>query len=530
MSDNENNDVQREVKFEYPQNNSSEKSEGILDEDSIPDEEVLYHTGTSQESDLYGSDSEEAGPKESDEPETESSEETSEDNGLSEAQQNLDQIEYEKSSETLINEAEASKKINPEDQNKNEGYFFDRQKVFWIVGIVSILTIFFLVFALPHLSKDKTKKEKKMQQATKTWSAVDEWVEPAKEPEEEKDTTPQNSTEVEEEDEEIPPLDKIERDDDEDYSGGSSKPKRPVTNANEQQKSIFRLSLEDNNPNKQYNYDNVRVKNPNQNGNQNYNQYNEYTGGNSYAYTPPALNDNIGRYMASLNGDTYDRQNNQSGKEEFFNRGGTGGQYNWNSEYTLWKGTIIPAVLETAINSDLPGVVIATVTTNVYSSLDGKHLLIPQGSKLYAEYSSSISYGQNRIQVVWNTLIRPDGLEVNLGGLNGVDPTGASGYTGYKSVHPFEWLKAMGLIACFSIVDTKLNQTIANSSNLYTQNVLNDTYSETKKLNNKIVDRALDIQPTIKIPSGKKVDLITNVSMELPPLEPYPVAKKYKRD
>ena len=88
----------------------------------------------------------------------------------------------------------------------------------------------------------------------------------------------------------------------------------------------------------------------------------------------------------------------------------------------------------------------------------------------------------------------------------------------------------MGLIACFSIVDTKLNNQIANSANAYQQNVLNDTYAEVKKLNNKIVDRALDIQPTVRIASGKKVDLITNVSMDLPPLEPYPVDKKYKRN
>lgn len=439
------------------------------------------------------------------------------------------QQDYTPNQDTLINQAEASKKQNPDLlKKKNEGYTFDRQKVFIIVGVLAILGIFFLVFIMPLLNKDKVKKENELQQASKTWSNVEDWVEPPKEDEDE-DTGPYNSSDVQEnneDDEEIPPLE-IEKDSDDDNLTSSSST-RPQTNSNEQQKPLMRISLDDNGTDYERRYAGVQVKDSNQA--QNGNPYAAYNGGNAYAYTPVTLSENMNRYMASMNGNTYEQQNNQSGKQKFFKDGGTGGQYQWNSEYTLWKGTIIPAVLETAINSDLPGVVIATVTTNVYSSLDGKHLLIPQGSKLYAEYSSSISYGQDRVQVVWNTLIRPDGLEVNLGGLNGVDPTGTAGYKGFKTNHPFEFVKALGLIACFSIVDTKVNNQIANSANAYTQNVLTDTYSEVKKLNNKIVERALDIQPTIRIASGRKVDLITNISMELPPLEPYPVTKKYKRE
>ena len=171
----------------------------------------------------------------------------------------------------------------------------------------------------------------------------------------------------------------------------------------------------------------------------------------------------------------------------------------------------------------------AHVTKSVYSSQDGQYLLIPQGSRLFGEYSSDISYGQNRIQVVWNTLIRPDGLEVNLGSMNGIDSYGVSGYAGWKSEHPFEYVKAFGLIAMYSILDTKAMNMIDTSNNAYAQNALSDVYSETKKLNNKIVDRALDIQPTIRILSGTEVNLITNVTIDLPPLEPYEVEEKYVR-
>ena len=67
-------------------------------------------------------------------------------------------------------------------------------------------------------------------------------------------------------------------------------------------------------------------------------------------------------------------------------------------------------------------------------------------------------------------------------------------------------------------------------TNEYAKNVLTDVYGETKRLNNKIVDRAMDIQPTIKIKSGTEINLITNVTIDLPPLEPYDVVEKYVRE
>ena len=227
----------------------------------------------------------------------------------------------------------------------------------------------------------------------------------------------------------------------------------------------------------------------------------------------------------------YTTQNNQSAKQQFANNNASGGgNYRWNSLYSLWKGTVIPAVLETGINTDLPGVVTAKVTQNVYSSQDGQYLLIPQGSKLFATYNSSISYGQNRIQVAWDTLIRPDGLEINLGSVMGVDKKGFCGYSGWVSEHPFEYAKALGLIAIFSLIDTKINNTLANSNNNYVQNMIAETYNETRKLNNKILERALDIQPTLYKLNGSKVNLITNITMDIPPIEPFSAEQKYVRE
>ena len=88
---------------------------------------------------------------------------------------------------------------------------------------------------------------------------------------------------------------------------------------------------------------------------------------------------------------------------------------------------MIAGALVTGIKSDLPGDVIGTVTEPVYDSATGKFLLIPQGSRLMGKYNSQMSYGQSRVQVVWNRIILPDTSSLKLDNLAGADPAGYSG-------------------------------------------------------------------------------------------------------
>lgn len=301
--------------------------------------------------------------------------------------------------------------------------------------------------------------------------------------------------------------------------GGTSA--APLTNRNEQQKALAHIPLA-----------NGAGAGGAQNGGNAALSANPY--GPTGPYTPAALQENIESYLSLLQGnsaDSYARQNDQAGKRQFMGDGaGAGGGYRWNAPNSLWKGTIIPAVLNTGINTDLPGMVTATVTENVHSSQDGRYLLIPQGSRLTATYNSSITFGQDRIQVAWDTLIRPDGLEVNLGNVPGADAQGFSGYTGWVSEHPFEYAKALGLIAVFSLLDTKAGNVVADATNTYAQNAVADTYREAQRLNNRVLERALDIQPTLSKLNGSKVYLIINVTMELPPIEPFATGQRYARE
>ena len=223
------------------------------------------------------------------------------------------------------------------------------------------------------------------------------------------------------------------------------------------------------------------------------------------------------------------QQQFQTNKEQFFNNKGNNSQGYYLSNSSLWDGTIISGALVTAINTDNPGVVIARVTENVWSSYDHSYLLIPEGSLLYATYNSSVNYGQDKVQVAWNLLIRPDGYRVELGNMNGVNAQGMSGYDGKVSNHPFETLKALGLVAVFSILQTEITGQLEDQKNDYIKNAITDVYAQSTSIGNRILDKALDIKPTIKIKEGTEIKIITNKPLELPPVEIPEVSRKYIR-
>src|SRR3546814_14127926 len=96
-------------------------------------------------------------------------------------------------------------------------------------------------------------------------------------------------------------------------------------------------------------------------------------------------------------------------------------------------GTAIPASLVTGINSDLPGLVIAQVTGNVYDTPTGRYLLIPQGARLIGKYDSVIAFGQSRAPVIWNRIVMPDGSSVVIENLTATDTAGYAGHNDRKT-------------------------------------------------------------------------------------------------
>jgi type IV secretion system protein VirB10 len=114
---------------------------------------------------------------------------------------------------------------------------------------------------------------------------------------------------------------------------------------------------------------------------------------------------------------------------------------------TVVQGTLIPAVLETAINSDLPGYARAVVSQDV-RSFDGRRILIPRSSRLIGEYKTGLAAGQKRAYLLWTRLVRPDGISVALAS-PAVDFSGQAGVTGKVNDHFFQRFGSAILLSIF---------------------------------------------------------------------------------
>ena len=114
---------------------------------------------------------------------------------------------------------------------------------------------------------------------------------------------------------------------------------------------------------------------------------------------------------------------------------------------TVAQGALIPAILETAIDSDLPGYVRAVVCQDV-RSFDGTQVLVPRTSRLIGQYKSGLQAGQKRVYVLWTRLIRPDGVSVALAS-PAISQDGKSGLSGDVDTH---FVERFGSATMLSVV------------------------------------------------------------------------------
>ena len=117
--------------------------------------------------------------------------------------------------------------------------------------------------------------------------------------------------------------------------------------------------------------------------------------------------------------------------------------------FTLRTGAVIPGVLISGVNSELPGTIIAQVSQNVYDTPTGEYLLLPQGSRLIGAYSANIAYGQNRVFIAWQRIIYPDGRALDLGAQPGTD---AGGYAGFADKTDNHYVRMFGSALLMSAI------------------------------------------------------------------------------
>ena len=170
----------------------------------------------------------------------------------------------------------------------------------------------------------------------------------------------------------------------------------------------------------------------------------------------------------------------------------------------LQAGSIIPAALITGIRSDLPGLVTAQVTQNVYDSPTGRILLIPQGSRLIGDYDADVTFGQSRILLAWNRLILPDGRSIVLERQPASDPRGFAGLKDGTNYHWGGVLKA-ALVSTLLGVGSELGS--GNDSDL-ARAVRRGTQDSINRAGEQIVSRELNVRPTLTIRPGFPVRVL----------------------
>lgn len=188
--------------------------------------------------------------------------------------------------------------------------------------------------------------------------------------------------------------------------------------------------------------------------------------------------------------------------------------------FIIRTGSVIPATLQTEINSDLEGYITARVAVDVYDSPVGSHLLIPQNSRLFGKYESEIAYGQSRLFVVWNRIEFPDGKVLDIGEMPGTSGSGQSGFRDRVNHH---FMRVFGSAILMSAIVAGVDMTQNNKSDGYGSNKqrMSDSLSEAlgQNLGNVMVEmirKNLNISPTIEIRSGYQFNVMLAKDLTFP--------------
>ncbi|WP_426441202.1 TrbI/VirB10 family protein [Bradyrhizobium genosp. P] len=189
------------------------------------------------------------------------------------------------------------------------------------------------------------------------------------------------------------------------------------------------------------------------------------------------------------------------------------------SPYIVQAGTVIPGALITGIRSDLPGQITAQVTENVFDTPTGRLLLIPQGARLLGVYDSRVAFGQSRVLLVWTRLIMPNGRSIVLERQPGTDPSGYAGLEDQVDNHWVELFKAAAL-STFLAVGTELGSgsDTGSSNSAIIQALRHGAADSLNQTGQQVVQRSLNIQPTLTVRPGFPIRV--NINRDLV-LEPY---------
>ncbi|EJL6404691.1 hypothetical protein NMS23_003508 [Vibrio parahaemolyticus] len=213
---------------------------------------------------------------------------------------------------------------------------------------------------------------------------------------------------------------------------------------------------------------------------------------------------------------------NQASKDAFLSKAEQAGYLNARrelpvSEYELTVGTLIPATLISAMNSDIPGNVIAQVSQNVYDSATGAAILIPQGTQLYGTYDARVAYGQRRLPVTWSRVNFPDGSKLNIGNMASMDVTGMNGLTGDINNHYWRLFGQATLLGGISGISQAAVSDGDDDSRSTGESVADGVTQQYAETGNMLIRKNMNIQPTIEIDNAEQFYIMVSQDVILPP-------------
>ncbi|WP_228892989.1 TrbI/VirB10 family protein [Pseudoduganella aquatica] len=190
------------------------------------------------------------------------------------------------------------------------------------------------------------------------------------------------------------------------------------------------------------------------------------------------------------------------------------------SPYELRAGFVLPAILISGINSDLPGQVIGQVSQDVFDTATGKWTLIPQGSRLVGQYSSDIAYGQARVLIAWQRIIFPDGKALDIGAMPGADSAGYAGFHDKVNNHYFR-LFGSALLMSGVTAGIALSQPESLYGNRQTaRSAMSEALGQQLgHVTAQMIARNMGISPTLEIRPGYRFNVV--VTKDLTFSKPY---------
>jgi type IV secretion system protein VirB10 len=201
-----------------------------------------------------------------------------------------------------------------------------------------------------------------------------------------------------------------------------------------------------------------------------------------------------------------------------------------NLSMTIAQGKIINAVLETAIDTQLPGTLRAIVSRDTYAEA-GRAILIPKGSRLIGTYNTGVLQGQDRVMIIWTRLIRPDGIDIAIGSpaVDGLGRAGIGGYVDNRYMQIFSGailttMLSLGAAVASDKLLPDANTTTTSSGGGSTttnaspaQQAAGNAVNNLTDISKNVVGKIVDIRPTITIDQGTRISVFVNRDLTFPP-------------